>query len=187
MHTLKLLFALTFSAFLVLSSCKKKEPFIPNPQEIITTVTYTLVPDGGGTSVELIFVDLDGEEGGNAPTITGGTLSANQTYTGSLVLLNESVTPTEDVTEEIQEEDEDHQFFFQSTINDLSVAYTDQDSENNPIGLATTLTTGAEGSGTLTLILKHEPEKLEDGVAGGDPTNAGGETELQIVFPIDVQ
>ena len=33
------------------------------------------------------------------------------TYSGTMTLLNESETPAEDITIEIQEEDDEHQFF----------------------------------------------------------------------------
>jgi hypothetical protein len=141
---------------------------------------------GGGTAVVMSFRDLDGD-GGDAPVITGATLSANTSYTGTLDLLNEAETPVEVITEEIEEEDDEHQFFFQTNIAGLSVSYEDQDGDGNPVGLATSLTTTDAGSGTLTIILRHEPEKNAAGVKDGDPTNAGGETDIEVSFPVDVQ
>ena len=70
---------------------------IPNEEELITTVNYTLTPADGSAAITLSFVDLDGD-GGDAPTITGGTLIANTTYTGTLELLNEAEMPVEDIT-----------------------------------------------------------------------------------------
>ena len=103
--------ALILFATLMFTSCDKNNPEPPVDPEVITTLNYTLSPSSGGSDVSLSFSDLDGD-GGNAPIITGGKLEANTTYTGILELLNESVTPTEDITEEIAEEDEEHQFFF---------------------------------------------------------------------------
>ena len=116
-----------------------------------------------------------------------GTLSANQSYSGSLDLLNEAETPAESITAEVAEEDDEHQFFFASTLDGLSVAYTDQDDNGNPLGLQTTLTTGEAGSGELTIILRHEPDKSAAGVADGNIENAGGETDIEVSFPINVQ
>lgn len=175
-----LFFALLFTA------CEKDDPVIENEEEVITTLTYTLVPDNGGTTVTLSFKDLDGD-GGDSPVINGGTLAANQTYTGSVVLLNEQESPAEDITAEIKEEDEEHQLFFQTTVNGIAVGYSDQDADGNPIGLQTTLSTGAAGSGSLTVILRHEPNKTATNVMDGDPANAGGETDIEVTFPIDVQ
>jgi len=175
-----------FISILLLSSCSKDEPMIPNEEELITTVNYTLTPVGGGSAITMSFVDLDGD-GSGAPTITGGTLAANTTYSGSLELKNESESPAEDITAEIAEEDDEHQFFFESSITGLSVAYDDQDGDGNPIGLMSTLTTGSAASGNLIITLKHEPMKSATGVSSGDITNAGGETDIAVTLPINVQ
>ena len=171
---------------LLLTSCDKDDPVIPNEEELITTVNYTLTSSDGQDVVLLSFVDLDGD-GENQPTIMGGTLSANTVYTGSIELLNEAESPAEDITEEVQEEDDEHQFFFQSTISELVVSYTDQDGDGNPVGLNTSITTGAPDSGNLTVTLRHEPVKDAAGVSAGDITNAQGETDIEVTFPIDVQ
>ena len=167
-------------------SCKKDdpvEPVITNEQEVITTLNYTLTNSNDATEViTLSFVDIDGD-GGNDPIITGGTLNANTIYNGSIELLNETETPAEDVTEEIQEEDEDHQFFFHSDTTILHVDYADVDGNGNPIGLSTLLSTFNAGSDTLTITLKHEPTKPNDGTLA----SAGGETDIEVSFPINVQ
>ncbi len=183
-YTTKALILLAVSLF-VFSSCKKDDPEPPVEEEVITTVNFTMTPMTG-SAVTMTFLDLDGD-GGTAPVITGGTLAANTSYAGSLELLNESETPSEDITAEIAEEDEEHQFFFSTDIAGLSVAYSDADMNGNPIGLATTVTTGAAGSGTLTVILRHEPNKDASGVDGGDITNAGGSTDVEIDFPVTVK
>jgi len=170
-----------------ISGCKDDpDPIIPNEEEVITTLKYTLSPAGGGDDIVLSYTDLDGD-GPDAPVIVGGTLSSQTSYAGELELLNEAEDPAEDITLEIQEEDEDHQFFFESSITDLTVAYGDVDSNNNPVGLTSTLSTGAASTGTLSITLKHEPTKDGAGVADGDITNAGGETDISVSFPISVQ
>jgi len=179
-----LVFALISSLFF--TACDKDEPEIPPEVELITTLIYTLTPMDGGATVTLSFADSDGD-GGIDPTIMGGVLDANTNYTGTLDLLNETESPAESITEEIAEEDEEHQFFFTSTISDLVVAYNDQDSDGNPIGLSSTLMTGGAASGSITIVLKHEPDKSADGVSGGDVANAGGETDIEVSFPIEVQ
>lgn len=169
-----------------MSACEKDDPIV-NEEELITTLRMTLTPAGGGTPVVLSFVDLDGE-GGNAPVITGGTLAANTTYTGALAILNESETPVEDITEEIETEDDEHQFFFTTSAGlNLTVSYADQDGNNNPVGLATSAAAGAASTGTLTVTLRHEPNKTAAGVKDGDITNAGGETDIEVVFPVTIQ
>ena len=173
-----------------ISSCDKDDepkcPVIPNEEEVITTLTYTLTPSGGGDDVVLKFQDLDGD-GGNAPVLTVEDLAANTTYSGVVELLNETETPAEDITLEVEEEGDEHQFFMSSTLAGLSVSYTDTDADGNPIGITTELITSDAGSGVLTVILRHEPNKGASGVSGGDITNAGGETDIEVDFDVNVQ
>ena len=181
----QLAFSLALVGALVFTACDD-EPVVVNEEELITTLSYTLTPVGGGTTVVLSFKDLDGD-GGNAPVITGGTLVAGVTYTGSLNLLNESENPAESITEEIEAEDEEHQCFFEVTGANAIIGYADQDADGNPVGLATTLTTGAASTGTLKVTLRHEPNKSASGVKEGLIANAGGETDIEVSFPITVQ
>lgn len=176
-------FLITMTAFI--TSCEKEEPEIPEVEEVITTLIYTLTSENGDV-VTMTFRDLDGD-GGNAPTVTGGTLTQNTIYTGSIELSNESETPAEDITEEIAEEDEEHQFFFDSDVSGIAFSYNDEDEDGNPIGLASTLSTGVAGSGTVTIILRHLPNKSGSGVADGDITNAGGETDIEVNFDVSVE
>ena len=186
MTKLKLLIAGLFILFLGVSSCKKDDPVIPNQPEVITTLKYTLTPDDGGAAVVLSFLDLDGD-GGNAPIITGGTLDTNKTYTGALVLLNEQETPAGNTTAEILAENDMHQFFFQTNIAGLTIDYADQDANGHPVGLQSTLHTTGAGNGTLTVTLRHEPDKSASGVPDGDITNAGGETDIEVTFDVTVE
>lgn len=183
-----LLFA-GLAAALNFSSCKEDEPedpIIPNEEEVITTLNYTLTPQGEGTAVVLSFQDLDGD-GGDDPVITSGVLDSNTTYVGVLELLNELEDPAEDITEEVAEESEEHQFFFSTSLSNLTVSYSDSDPNGDPVGIESLVSTGNPGSGTITVILRHEPNKSATGVNSGDITNAGGETDIEVTFDVDVQ
>ncbi len=186
MKTIKLI-ALFFVGAAVFTSCSSDDdnPTPVNEEEVITTMTLTLTPAAGAV-VTLQTQDLDGD-GPNAPVINiSGPLAANTTYTGSIELLNETETPAEDITAEVQEEDDEHQFFFSTTGSVTGTAYTDQDGNGNPIGLAFTLTTGAAGAGTVMVTLRHQPNKTAAGVSEGDITNAGGETDITETFTVTV-
>ncbi len=182
----KYLLAVPLIAVVSLTSCEKDDPDIPNEEELITTLIYTLTPDGGGTAIEFRFTDLDGD-GGDAPIISNGTLAANTTYSGAVTLLNEAETPAENITEEVEEEDEEHQLFFTIISANATVAYADADADGNPVGLATTVTTTGASTGTLTITLRHEPNKDGANVSSGDITNAGGETDIEVTFDVTVQ
>ena len=166
-------------------SCDKSDPVIPNEEELITTVTYTLT-SSTGEKVELNFKDLDGD-GGQAPVITTGKLKPNTTYTGELKLLNETESPAENITLEIEEEALEHQFFFQVSGANATVTYKDQDTGGNPLGLRSEVKTGAVSTGQLTITLRHEPNKTASGVSQGNIANAGGETDIEVTFPLTIE
>lgn len=172
-------------AFVFFTSCEKDDPVIPNEEELITTVIYQLTPVGGGGMVEMRYTDLDGD-GGDSPLILNGTLQPNTSYTGVLTLLNEQESPAEDITEEIEEEATEHQFFFEPSNASISVAYDDMDSNGEAIGLSSILTTTNSDTAALTITLRHEPNKTATGVSAGDITNAGGETDIEVTFQVYV-
>jgi hypothetical protein len=168
---------------LIFASCSDDDdtPEPVNEEEVITTLTVTL--DSGSDTVVMQYQDLDGD-GPDAATVTvSGSLSANTTYDGSIILLNETESPAENITEEIEEEDLDHQFFY--TVGsglDVAAEYVDADSEGNPLGLSFILNTGVASSGGLTFTLRHEPNKPNTGLE-----NAGGETDIEVTFDVTVE
>jgi len=179
------LLLLSLPTVVFLSSCDNDDPEPENEEELITTVTLSLVPAGGGITASFTFTDIDGP-GGADPTVTTDNLQANTTYMASVQFLNE--LDNEDITAEVEEEDEEHQVFYQvSSGLNLTFSYQDMDANNNPLGLATEMTTGDASSGTLTVILRHEPDKDASGVADGDIANAGGETDIEVEFDVTIQ
>jgi hypothetical protein len=175
----------TITVLISLIACGDNDPIIPNEEELITTVNYTLTPDGGGDDVVLSWIDIDGDGSGN---IVGGILKANSTYTGTISLLNESETPSENITLEVEEEAEDHQFFFEVESNlNATIDYDDSDANNNPIGIITKLSTGDASIGSIDLILRHQPDKSAANVKAGDKTNAGGSTDIEISLSVVIQ
>ncbi|MCR5863445.1 type 1 periplasmic binding fold superfamily protein [Flavobacterium sp. J372] len=159
-----------------------------NEEEVITTVTATFVPQGGGDTVTLTYRDLDGD-GPNlpVPTISGPFISG-KTYAGSVTFLNELVNPAENITEEIEEEGDEHQIFFVQTGGNLGTfTYTDTDVNGKPVGLNVNFnTSNTAATGQLRIVLVHEPNKNAEGVAQGIITNAGGATDAEAVFNIQV-
>ena len=185
MKSIKNILALV-SIVILASSCSKDDPIPVNEEELITTVIVNLTPQTGSV-VTLKSVDLDGD-GPNPPVITvSGDLVANTTYTGSTKVLNETESPAEDITLEVKEEGNEHQFFYTFSNSLASTTYTDTDENGNPIGVDFTLTTAAAGTGNLTVTLKHEPIKTASGVKGGSVTNAGGETDVEAIFALNVK
>ncbi len=185
MKTIKFLFALLLSTIL-LNSCSSDDdnPEPVNEEEVITTVRFTLIPSNAGDTVVFLSQDLDGD-GPNAPVNTVmGTIAASTQYTGSVQFLNEIESPAEDITLEVLEEDDEHQVFYEfSGTSGSSVTYSDMDADGNPIGVSVNFNSGATATNnTLTITLKHEPNKSAVGVSDGDITNAGGETDVEVTF-----
>ncbi|MEE3999147.1 type 1 periplasmic binding fold superfamily protein [Tenacibaculum sp. FZY0031] len=186
MKHIKLLAVLFISA-ITITSCSDDDPVVINEDEVITTMTIELTPNGGGDKVTLQSKDADGD-GPTAPVVTGGTLAANTTYNAVITLLNELESPAEDITEEVAEEADEHQFFYSQTGLTSTFTYAGaNDSNGNPVGIKFTIATGSAGTGTYIVTLRHEPNKGASGVKEGDITNAGGETDIQVSFPITVE
>jgi len=180
MKTIKLL-ALFALGTVLLSSCSDDDenPDPVNEEETITTIIVTL-SGGMNGDITLQSQDLDGD-GPNAPVITvSNDLEGNTTYTGTIEFLNETEDPVEDITEEVEEEDDEHQVIYSSTGSIASIATTDVDGDGNPLGLSFELATNTAGSASLTVTLRHEPTKPNDGTLAG----AGGETDATATFDL---
>lgn len=190
MKTIKLLALLLISSITFMSCSDDDDSSNPEAiveEEVITTMNITLTSEDGSDVVTLTTQDLDGEDGPLAPEITGGTLAANTTYNATVELLNELENPAEDITLEVAEENDVHQFFFEQNDISTTFSYSDVDENEYPVGLSFSIATGAAGSGTITVTLKHEPNKSAEGVSNGDITNAGGSTDVEATFPITIQ
>ena len=168
--------------FVACSSDDDAAPEPVNEEEVITTMIVTL--DGPDQVVTLEYRDLDGPDGPDSAEITvSGALTAGATYAGSIRLLNETEDPAENITEEVEEEDDEHQFFYTSS-SDLNVEldYGNFDGNGNPLGTMFILTSDAASSGSLTFTLQHEPTKPNTGLE-----DAGGETDIEVSFEVEVQ
>jgi hypothetical protein len=182
MKTMKFLTAAVFTSLLFIGCSKDDAPEAVNEEEVITTLTVTLVPDDGGAAIILQTRDLDGD-GPDAPVITTGNLAAGVTYVGSIVLLNETEEEPENITEEVEEESDVHQFFYTTTGGlDVTTSYDNFDSNGYYLGTKFTLVAGAVSTGTLTFTLRHEPTKPNTGLE-----DAGGETDISAEFEVSVE
>ena len=157
-------------------------PEVINDEELITTVILTLTQESGD-QVVLTTIDLDGDGQDEPVTTVVGNFSENTQYQGAVQFLNETEDPAEDITQEVIEEADEHQVFY--TISDglnITTTYVDFDDNDNPLGVQITLSTGAASEGSLTVTLRHEPVKPNDGLE-----SAGGETDISTSFDVSVQ
>ena len=197
MKTVKFLTTAVFASAIIFScSSDDTTPDPVNEDEVITTVTVTLISADGSETVTLQSRDLDGDEGPNLPVVTDPVnLTAGTPYFGSIELLNETEDPAKDVTEEILQEDLDHQFFYEveSDLEIVASYLTDvdpteypgaMDSEGDPLGQEFSLVTNGPSSGELQFVLLHLPEKPND---GDWSTNPAGSVDINVTFNVVVQ
>jgi hypothetical protein len=169
-------------------ACKKKDdpkpsnPQNPNEQELITTLKLILTEDGTTNVSTFQFADLDGP-GGNPPTQDNILLSANKTYHGRIVLLDQTKNPVDSVSNEVEEKKDIHEFFFTPAGVNITSTYTDFDTHGVPVGLYPDFATGAASTGTLKITLKHQPG-LKPTSGNGDITI--GETDIEVTFNVSV-
>lgn len=188
----QLLFASILLVGVALTGCKKDDPAPVNESELITTVEVTFTNQADASDViTLRWYDEDGD-GPAAPVITNGNLKAGATYQAQVKLLDESKSPAEDITEEVQEEAEEHQLYygFGSGLF-ASFEYLDQDANSKPLGLQFRVTTGASpiAAQNFTVLLIHEGDKSKNNASTPWAYDAliGGETDVQATFSVSLQ
>lgn len=176
---------------IVTNTACHKEPVAPvNEQELITTLKLTLTDTAAPSSVyTIMFQDLDGEGGADGIyTPDSLVLPAGKVFNANLLLLDERDELAIDTTNnEIEEESAVHQFFYESIPTDIisNFNYLSFDDNGKPLGTEFKCKAKAAASnGTLRITLRHEPSKSADGVADGDITNADGETDIEVEFPV---
>ena len=183
-------------ATLLVSGCSD-DPKPVNEEELITTMRITLVPQGDGTTVTLEFKDIDGdgsvepvytyEPSTGSGTNTAALLTSGITYMATIELLNETKTPAESITAEIEEEADEHLFCFEETLSGLTVTYADTeakyltDGSSKVVGLATSWQATTVGNGTVTVSLRHQP-----GTKTGDCPGSG-DTDIEVTFNVSIQ
>jgi len=178
--------ALFVSLSFTLFNCKKNKddaptPQAPNEQEQITTL-HLIVKEGSTLVDTFSFKDLDGP-GGNAPTLETINLTAGKTYSALLLLLDQSKMPADTISKDVEEEKNEHQFFYAVTMANLSVQYNDVDDNGVPLGLKTLMTTAGASTGTLKVTLKHQPN-LKPKTGNGD--SSLGETDVEVIFNVNI-
>jgi len=176
-----------------------------------TQLVLHFTPVGGGDT--LTFAWSDPMNDGNPviddivlPNATDHDHHHAQEYLVELEVWNQLEDPAEEVTPEILELSEEHQFFFTGSAvegpatlaNDDAVilhAYEDSDKNGLPLGHESSITTLGFGTGELTVTLRHLPtengeptkvEGLEADVAEGGFAAIGGDNDIQATFKLTV-
>ena len=176
------------------ASCESDDPEAENEGEVITDVTLTfqeLNASGGlvGTPFSAKASDPEGIEVGATPTIETVRLTKGKNYRLTITVTNS--IEGEDITAEILEEADEHQFYFLGTAftgNIMTIAYDDP--SGKLIGLQNKLTVSSSpgtNNTQMQVILRHDLDKNFPGASNPNFANyvqAGGETDLDITFPV---
>ena len=171
--------ALPLLAFLfVFTSCKKDDPEEVHEEEEINRVVLSIT-DAAATQQTYTW-----NEGETTPSIT---LNANAAYQVSVSFYDASdASDIENITEEVIEEADEHFVYFETAGANLTIASASTDttdSNNIPINLNTEWTSAAASSGSVRVYLIHEPTTK----SGSSRTDFGGETDVEVNFPVTVQ
>jgi hypothetical protein len=178
--------ALGTTALLALSACGDSSTAPGGESEVISRVTLTLTPPGGGTALTAYIDDPDG----NGPTAPGAqvgtlTLARGATYTGVIKFENRLVNPVEDITTEVRAEANEHRVFYTASSTGVTITTTDVDGQNRPLGVNFTKAVAANaatGAGTVRVVLCHYDEVPKVGSA----TSCTGETDINVTFNVIV-
>lgn len=170
-----------------------------NELEVITDVKLVFTNDADATDVvEARAQDPDGEGVEELQILDEIDLDVDKTYTLTFEIFNNLETPGEDIGKEIEEEDDEHQFFFSFSTDAFSnptgngnidtasdpVDYKDADDNGNPVGLSTTWATSSTplSGGSFTVRLQHQPE-VKTATSGATV----GDTDFDLEFVLNIQ
>lgn len=182
---IKTISLLAFTA-IALSACDSNdEPAIPVEQELVTTVKL-LVTDNGGFKQTFTYKVENGVGATTPGTVTKDevVLAPSKEYNVEVQLWNDKKTPAENITEEVIAESSAHLFLYESKpAGLLTFSNGNKDAANMPFNQRIVVKTGAADTGELGVVLKHNPTNK----AALNAADAGGETDVDVTFPVKLQ
>ncbi len=139
---------------------KNVEPADPD-NEVITTVKITAVNAADTADVRTAqWKDLTPNDGNPDLTQASIRLKKDAVYNVSVEFMDETKSPAENITEEVEERSNYHLVCYQPTSGlNLTVVRTDFDN-NTPkleLGVKSKFTTGAASTGSINVSLHHQP------------------------------
>lgn len=167
-----------------LAACGESSTAPGGESEVISRVTLTLNPSAGGAALTAYIDDPDGN-GPQAPSAQVGSLALVRgvTYTGTVKFENRLVNPAEDITEEVEEESNEHRVFYTVTGTGVTVTTTDTDSQGRPLGVRFTKAVAqAATAGSTRIVLCHYDDTPKSGAA----TTCTEETDIDVSFAFTI-
>ena len=182
-----LLWMTGLAAAMSFNSCDKADDPKKNEEGELITKVHLHLDTINGTDTSMAahaeYLDLtpDDPAGADIDTLI---LEKNREYLGKIELADHSKSPEVDITEEIEEEKDDHLFLYQQDAlmgDKFSVTITDTDTKGKPLGLRFRLNTkGLTGDTRLRVALFHLP-----GTKTGNEVS--GDADLDVWFPVKIR
>lgn len=195
---------ITVLSGLLLAGCTAQDPTKEDTPELVTKTKLTFTPTSGGAPIVVSATDPDGEGVQNIAADGPINLSQSTTYVMTISLINGLVEPGQtgyDITHEVEDEGDEHQFYFSWSGDAFSdpagngnvdvgtdpVNYTGasnaKDMNGFNLGITTTWVTGPApvNGASFRIILKHQP-----GAKTATSGVAVGETDLDLTFILNV-
>lgn len=164
-QTMKHWYLLLLAAPVFLAACSKATDGENNDAEVITTVNLKVMPQTGSGNTLVFSIDDPDGPGGNAPTQQRVALAPNTMYQFELELLDKTKDPDANITDEVEEEGDAHRIYYLPSVgSNIQVTGLNNDGDGIPMGTTGFIATGAAGTGTLRVVLRHY---------GGNPPNKG--------------
>lgn len=174
-----------------------------NDNELITTVELDFTPTAGGVTSTYRWTDPENDGSPDVDTIT---LDQGD-YDVTVRFINDLEDPPEDLTDEVDDESDQHQVFFTGSAvqgpatgdNPVAIVehvYSDEDANGFPVGLENRIDAFDLGAGELTVTLRHMPPEsgqaiksatIAEEVATSGFGSVGGDNDANVTYPIMVE
>ena len=176
------------SLLLLLMACKKEEQVVDPPlpeNEMLTTLSLLLISSDNADTVTSIWRDLTPNDT-NLPDTSLALLNLKDStlYRAELAFSDETKSPVEDITAEVQTRANYHRIFYYPSTSlgsNFNVNITDFDTNSPPLalGLTSNFQTFQSSNGVLRVVLKHQPN-------GKDGSFEPGTIDADVNFRVQI-
>ena len=176
------------SLLLLLMACKKEEQVVDPPlpeNELLTTISLRLISSDYSDTLNATWRDLTPNDT-NLPDTSLALLNLKDStlYRAELAFSDETKSPVEDITAEVQTRANYHRIFYYPSTSlgsNFNVNITDFDTNSPPLalGLTSNFQTFQSSNGVLRVVLKHQPN-------GKDGSFEPGTIDADVNFRVQI-
>lgn len=187
---IKFILPVVLTGMLAITSCKKKEQAVSPPvpgNEFMTTIKVRFQNAvNASDTLWAVWKDLTPDDANPPDTsLAIVNLKKGSTYHASVHFYDETKSPVQDITSEIEERANYHTYWFFTTgaaAFHLNVTATDHDTNSPPLFLGLKndfVTDGTTSNGRLEGVLRHQPNSKNG-------TFAPGSTDSDVFFTLNI-